>query len=200
MIKYFRDKKQNMESQPQMQQEEQKEEQPLETTPVIVSSPDMENKVSQSSVWWVLTGEHERRPFYVVSSTRYNEDSKKVTGFWLNEHLNKSVKRNSVKVNFKDTEGEFQVGWVNVTEMCHMETKELDSTLGQSTKGFVYKVMDHFSRKVVGTFRENNNHQYTTNRGRGRGRGGRGGSHYRKRQPENTQQTPEESVQTEENN
>ena len=70
--------------------------------------------------------------------------------------------------------------------MCHMETKELDSTLGQSTKGFVYKVMDHFSRKVVGTFRENNNHQYTTNRGRGRGRGGRGGSHYRKRQPENT--------------
>lgn len=195
------------EAQPQMLQEEQKEEQKVEqkveTTPVIVSSPDMENKVLQSSVWWVLTGEHERRPFYVVSTSRFNEDNKKTIGFWLNEHLNKSVKRNSVKVNFKDTEGQFQVGWVNVTEMCHVPTKDLDSTLGQSTKGFVYKVMDHFSRKVVGTFnRENNNQQHVyqnTNRGRGRGRG-RGGSHYRKRQQENTQQTPEESVQTEENN
>ena len=176
-------------SQPQMKQEEQ----PLETTPVIVSTPDMESEVLQSSVWWVNTKD-KRRPFFVISKNQHNHDSKTVTGFWLNEHLNKNEDRLSVKINFKDMKGRFQQGWVNVNTMTTVSYEDLDTTLGQSTKGFVYKVMDNLTRKLVGTsgtsqYRENNNQQHNHHNS------SRGGSYYRKRQP---QQQQEENTQQQE--
>ncbi len=169
----------------QMQQEEQ----PLETTPVIVSSPDMENKVLQSSVWWVNT-EDKRLPFFVVSKNKHNHDSKTVTGFWLNKFLNKDESHLSVKINFKDTKGQFQEGWVNVNTMTTVSHEDLDTTLGQSTKGFVYKVMENLTRKLVGSSPHRENRQQHNTRGRGGGRGSRGRGSYRqpRQQEENTQQ------------
>jgi len=162
-----------METQAQTQtqeqtQEEQTQEPQLQSTPVLVASPEMDDKtVQQSSVWWANT-ENKQRPFFVISKNKHNHDSKTLTGFWVSEHLNKSEGRLSVKINFKDMNGRFQTGWVNVSQMTMISEEDLDKTLGQSTKGFVNKVMDNFTRKIVGTSHQQNHYQ--DNRGRGRGR------------------------------
>ena len=201
------------------EQTQQEEVQQLQSTPVLVASPAMDEKtVQQSSVWWVNT-EDKQRPFFVISKNKHNHDSKTLTGFWLNEQLDKSESRLSVRINFKDMNGKFQQGWVNVTQMTTVSEEDLDKTLGQSTKGFVHKVMDNFTRKIVGGSpqhdnrqdynrggrgRQDNRQEYPTHRGNSRGRGGgrgrgsRGRGTYQRRDQENTQQQ-QESSQSQEN-
>ena len=187
-----------MESQSQTQtqtqtQTQEEEEQQLQSTPVIVTTPvmdtapvmDDDKKVQQSSVWWV-NSENKQKPFFVISKNKHNHEYKTLTGFWLNQELNKSESRLSVRINFKDLNGKFQQGWVNVNKMTTVSEEDFDKSLGQSTKGFVHKVMDNFTRKIVGGSppqqdnnrynRQDNNsyHQQgnqSTYRGNGRGRG-----------------------------
>ena len=166
--------------------------------------------VQQSSVWWV-NKENKQSPFFVISKNKHNHDSKTLTGFWLSEQLDKSESRLSVKINFKDLNGRFQTGWVNVSQMTMVSEEDLDKTLGQSTKGFVHKVMDNFTRKIVGTSHQQNQYQqdnrgrgrhqeYSTHRGNSRGRGGgrgrgsRGQGTYQRRDQE-TQQRQESPPQ-----
>jgi hypothetical protein len=163
-----------MESQAQTQEEQQQ----LQSTPVLVTSPEMDDKtVQQSSVWWVNTKDKQRL-FFVISKNKHNHDSKTLTGFWVNEHLDKNEGYLSVKINFKDMNGRFQTGWVNVSQMTMVSEDLLDKTFGQSTKGFVHKVMDNFSRKIIGTSQQQKQYQggrgrqeYSNHRGNGRGRG-----------------------------
>lgn len=162
------------------------EEQQLVSTPVLVTSPEMKEKVvQQSSVWWVKT-ENKQRPFFVISKNIYNHDTKMPTGFWVSKDLNKSESRLSVKISFKDVNGKFQTGWVNVSQMTMVSEEDLYQTFGQSTKGFVYKVMENFTRKIVG----NSHYQDDKKRGqRGQGMGRGRQVTYRPRDQEVRQET-----------
>jgi mRNA-degrading endonuclease toxin of MazEF toxin-antitoxin module len=168
---------------------------PIQTTPVIVESPEMGNNITQSSVWWVnLDNEtvgHEqngRRPFFVISSNKYNKNSKTSMGFCMSQSLNKSQNRFSIKVNYKNSQGEYQQGWVNVSQMQTLSSERFDKILGQSTKGFVYKIMENFNKRILDSHnnhrefsryhRDHQDHRdHQEHRGRGRGQRGRGQSH-----------------------
>jgi len=195
--------------------------QSIQTTPVIVDSPKSltdEKRIMQNTLWSVND-----KAFFVVSSNYHNKNSQRPMGFYMSENLDKALSRFYVKVNYKNLHGDFQQGWVNVTQMKSFKKEQFDTPLGQSTKGFVYKIMENLNRKIVGNMnRDHQNHRgqrgdhsrgsyhgqrgdhsrgsYHRQRGGGRGRGsyrGQRGGHYH--QPQENQNQPQETLPQENN-
>jgi hypothetical protein len=185
--------------------------QSIQTTPVIVDSPKSvtdEKRIMQNTLWSVND-----KAFFVVSSNYHNKNSQRPMGFYMSENLDKALSRFYVKVNYKNLHGDFQQGWINVTQMKSFKKEQFDTPLGQSTKGFVYKIMENLNRKIVGN---NMNRDHQNHRGqqrgrgqRGRGRGQRGGHynhqeqrgrHYNHQHQENHSNPQPQPQENEENN
>ena len=104
-------------------------------------------EIKQHSVWMVELGYdgkgHEQqgnRPFYVISSTKYNSSSNTPIGFFMSTSKKKASNRFAVN---------FDVGVVNVSQIRTLSSERFLRHMGDADKAVGNKIMQKFVSEIL---------------------------------------------------
>ena len=108
--------------------------------------------IKQNDIWMVALGEegivgHEQkgnRPFYVISSTGYNQVSNTPIGFFLSTSEKKKLNRFAVEV---DMQGSLET--VNVSQIRTLSSDRFLRYMGSGSDEDLQKLIETFNQEIV---------------------------------------------------
>ena len=114
--------------------------------------------IRQGDIWWVEIEEkgkgheqHGRRPFYVISKTFYNKNSKTPVGFFISTSTKKAGNRFTIDLPYKLYKSDNQEKYVtvNVSQVRPLAIERFKKKFGYTETKYVQNVLELFNNTLI---------------------------------------------------